>query len=120
MDSEVSAALEKLEGLLEVERHMIREGSFDGLDALAREKEAAMKIVLDNGAERGLHASRLTRIRDIAARNQGLIGAAIKGVLAAQSRLAMIQRASKSLNSYDQLGRARTIDSGSNRIERKA
>ena len=43
-----------------------------------------------------------------------------KGVRAAQRRLEMIQRASKSLNSYDQLGRARTIDSGSNQIERKA
>lgn len=115
-----SQTLEKLEGLLEVERHMIREGNFDKLDILAREKEAALASLEVQGEDSAVLREQLARVSEIAARNQRLIGAALKGVRAAERRLEMIQRASKSLNSYDRLGRARTIGDGSNSVEHRA
>ncbi|WP_376875952.1 hypothetical protein [Albirhodobacter sp. R86504] len=120
MDSEILAALERLEGLLQVERHLIKGGNFDELDTLAREKDIAMAAVLNDPASTRLHFDRLMQLREVAERNQRLIGAALKGIRAAQRRLEMIQRASKSIDSYDQLGRAKTIGSTAHHIERKA
>lgn len=120
MTNSFSETLEKLEGLLEVERHMIREGQFDKLDILAQEKESALNSLALEGAGSSALKEQLARVSVIAARNQRLIGAALKGVKAAQRRLEMIQRASKSLNSYDRMGRARTIDGGSTNVEHRA
>lgn len=120
MVHDISQVVERLEGLLQVERHMIREGNFDGLETLAQEKEKALLALTTEGRKAPDILARLDRIREIASRNQSLIGAALKGVRAAQRRLEMIQRASKSISSYDQLGRSRTIGGGANNIEHRA
>lgn len=106
--------IEDLEGVLQVERHMIRAGTFDGLEQLAIRKERLL-VALE-----GTSAELLVRVKDLAEANQRLLGAAIKGVRAAQRRLDMIQRASRTLNSYDKLGRARTIGDGGSSVERRA
>jgi flagellar biosynthesis/type III secretory pathway chaperone len=120
MTNVFSETLEKLEGILEVERHMVREGNFDKLDMLAEEKEAAMHALSLHSDSAQIFKEQLVRVASIAARNQRLIGAALKGIRAAERRLEMILRANKSLNSYDRLGRAKTIGGGSNNVEHRA
>jgi flagellar biosynthesis/type III secretory pathway chaperone len=107
-------AIEELERLLDVERHAIRSGSFGDLADIAATKEAAIDSLS------GVSAQSIVRLQRKAASNQVLLAAALKGVHAARKRLEMIQRASRSLNSYDALGRARTIGSAGPNVERRA
>lgn len=107
-------SVELLERLLDVERHAIRTGAFAGLAELAARKEELIKRV------RAAPADTLERLRGRARINQHLLASALKGVRAAQRRLDMITRASRSLNSYDALGRARTVASGGSSVERRA
>lgn len=106
--------IESLERLLDVERFAIRAGAFDGLVEIASRKE----VLIDTLG--GVDAETLARLRKKAEGNQRLLSAALKGVRAAQRRLDMIRRASRSLNSYDALGRARTIGSAGPNVERRA
>ena len=106
--------LESLERLLDVERHAIRSGSFDGLADLAFRKQALLDQLSAAGPDT------LARLHGKAVRNQRLLAAALKGVRAAQRRLAMIRRAARSLDSYDALGRARKIGNGGPTVERRA
>lgn len=112
--SSVQDGIEALERLLDVERHAIRAGAFVELADIVSQKEALV------GKLGGVSAEGLAHLRGKAEQNQRLLVAALKGVRAAQRRLDMIQRASRSLNSYDALGRARTIGSGGPNVERRA
>lgn len=113
-----SEAIETLEGLLDAERHAIRSGEFAGLETLARVKSDLLDQISANPPPDG--AAALERVRAKANANQGLLAAALKGVRAAQRRLDMIHRASRSLNTYDSMGRAKSIDSGTGTVERRA
>ena len=106
--------VELLERLFDLERHAIRTGVFAALTDLAARKEE-----LADGLE-GAPAEALERLRARAQGNQRLLAAALKGVRAAQRRLDLITRASRSLSSYDALGRARTVASGGPKVERRA
>jgi len=106
--------VEQLERVFDLERHAIRNGRFAGLAELAQRKEELVNLLT------GAPAEALERLRARAESNQRLLGAALKGVRAAQRRLEMITRASRSLNSYDALGQARTIASGGSQVERRA
>jgi flagellar biosynthesis/type III secretory pathway chaperone len=112
--SSLQEGIESLERLLDVERHAIRAGAFAELADIIGRKEALI------GTLGGVGAGRLAHLRGKAEQNQRLLAAALKGVRAAQRRLDMILRASRSLNSYDALGRARTIGSGGPSVERRA
>lgn len=112
--SEFAQTIELLEQVFDVERHAIRTGEFSGLAELATRKEALI------GNLRGAPADALDHLRARAQENQRLLAAALKGVRAAQRRLDTITRASRSLNSYDALGRARTIASDRTQVERRA
>lgn len=111
-------ALSALEGLLDVERHAIRNGEFGGLDQLAAKKSALLDRISASGPRPD--AGALDRLRIKADANQRLLAAALRGVRAAQRRLDMIRRASRSLNTYDNLGRAQTIGGGNSTVERRA
>ncbi|MBW6505399.1 MAG: flagellar protein FlgN [Rhodobacteraceae bacterium] len=106
--------VELLERLFDLEGHAIRAGSFSALTDLATRKEELAKGLA------GAPAEALERLRARALSNQRLLAAALKGVRAAQRRLDLITRASRSLSSYDALGRARTVASGGPNIERRA
>lgn len=112
--SDVLKTVEQLERVFDLERHAIRNGSFVGLAELVARKESLIDGL--NGAP----AEVLERLRTRAESNQHLLGAALKGVRAAQRRLEMITRAARSLDSYDALGKARTIASGGPQVERRA
>ncbi len=112
--SDLARTIELLEQVFDVERHAIRAGDFSGLDVLAVRKEALISDL------RGAPPDALGRLRARAQENQRLLAAALKGVRAAQRRLDTIIRASRSLSSYDALGRACTIASGGSQVERRA
>lgn len=114
MGTDTANLITELEGFLQVERHMIRNGQFEGLERLATEKARLLTALT------GTPAQMLTRARDLADANQQLFDAALKGVRAAQRRLDMVQRANHCLDSYDQLGRARSIGNGDSSVERRA
>ncbi|MGO4851651.1 hypothetical protein [Phaeovulum sp. W22_SRMD_FR3] len=114
MDSKLAQTLEEMEDLFQVERHTIRTGDFDALPGLALKKAELLERL------EGTPPEALRHLRSKAETNQRLLSAALKGVRAAQRRLEMIQRASRSLNSYDALGRARIIGSGPSSIDSRA
>lgn len=117
---DLTRALLALEGLLDAERHAIREGMFDGLGQLADEKARLIDLVAGHGAAAPAQRALLERIQARTAENQRLLAAAISGVKAAQRRLDMIRRAARTLNTYDAMGRATTIGSTSGTVERRA
>lgn len=116
--SNMNEALAALEGLVDVERHAIRNGELGGLEKLAAEKSRLLELV--SAAREKPDAEALARLKAKADANQRLLAAAIKGVRSAQKRLDMIHRASRSLNSYDRLGRATTIGGSDGTVERRA
>ncbi|MDP1669190.1 hypothetical protein [Phaeovulum sp.] len=112
--TDTTNTIELLERLFDVERHAICSGTFTALGQLAETKEQLITALADAPAEA------LNRLRTRAQTNQRLLAAAQKGVRAAQARLAMITRASRSLNSYDARGKACTVASGGPNVERRA
>lgn len=112
--------LTRIESLLQVERHMIKDGNFGALASLAATKDGLMRELLEAPQVKPLSPEIFARVRAMAERNQQLIQAALKGIRAAQKRLDHIQRASKSLQSYDRLGRHKTIGASTSSIERRA
>ena len=107
-----------LDGLLDSERHAIRAGAFQGLDRLAVEKERLLEAI--SRAAGGVTRVELAALKAKAARNQRLLAAAIKGVRAAQRRLQMIQRASRSMTTYDSLGHCQEIGADPGTVERRS
>ncbi len=116
--NDMMEALTALDGMLDAERHAIRNGEFGGLESLALAKGRLLEQVTASVGRADGDA--LARLRDKADANQRLLAAAIKGVRAAQRRLDMIRRASSSLNTYDSLGRAQSITPDRGSVERRA
>lgn len=112
----IAGHLRVLEGLLDAERHAIRNGEFEGLSQLSEKKEK----LLDRLEQSDLSAKDLGHLRSKAEANQRLLAAAIKGVRAARRRLEMIRQAAHGLNTYNSQGQARTIGSSVGSFERRA
>ena len=95
--------------LLRLERDAIRVGDFSTLIEMANQKE----ILLADLA--GTEPGRLAELQTMAAQNQRMLAAALRGVRAAQHRLQAILNASKGFNSYDEAGQVKPIrpDEGS-------
>lgn len=117
---DLSRALAALEGLLDAERHAIREAAFEGLGRLADEKARLIDIVAAHQVAAPAQRALLERIQARTSENQRLLAAAISGIRAAQRRLDMIRRAARTLNTYDAMGRATTIGSTAGTVERRA
>lgn len=116
--SETDVAIVTLEGLLQAERHMIRQGEFGGLAELAAEKERQLARIA--AARDRPDPTALADLRRRAQANLALLGAAVKGVRAARKRIDMILRASRSLTSYDRLGHTQTITGDVSTVQRRA
>lgn len=116
--TDVAGALAALEGLINVERHSIRNGEFDDLESLAIEKARLLEAII--ATREAPVREDLARLKAKADANQRILAAALKGVRAAQKRLDMIRRASRSLNVYDRMGRAQSIGGNDGTVERRA
>ncbi|MDD8022007.1 MAG: hypothetical protein PHX82_02705 [Paracoccaceae bacterium] len=114
MHDTIEQTTEALIDLLRLERHAIINGEFEAVIDIATRKEALITALT------GAPEPQLGKIREVAHENQRLLNAALKGVRAAQQRLKRIMDASKSFNSYDGRGRARTINPDTGSVERRA
>lgn len=114
MQDETEARLAELIDTLRLERDVIRSGDFAALPALVARKDAVMELL------KGTPARKLVAAQEMALENQRLLGAALKGVRAAQARLDAIRKATKSYTSYDSKGRAQTISTSKGTVERRA
>ncbi len=109
--------LEDVEGILDTERNLLRNGAFEGLADLAFRKEALIARIADR--KETVPTARLERVRDKARVNLKLFAAAQRGLSAAQDRLDAIRRAAATMQSYDSQGRALAFVSAAARHERR-
>lgn len=114
MSDDQDTAIEELEGLLRIERQVLLQGAIAELGEMADRKQFLLQRL------RGVETDRLAPLLRLAEENQRLIGAALRGIRAAQSRLSQIRRAIGGVGSYDKEGRARSIGSSHNSLERRA
>ncbi len=91
---------EALVALLESERRLILDGSFDQLGAMQDEKARLVACV---DADRP-GAAAIDRLRSRAASNLALLAAAREGFAAAQARLRELERLSRGEGGYDRHG----------------
>jgi hypothetical protein len=108
--------LDALEDLLERERALILAGDFDGLARQASEKTASLAGL---AAQSGNPAT-FERLRRAALRNQSLIGAATRGLRAAQARLAALHDPQAALRTYGRDGVPTNLGSPAHGINRRA
>lgn len=114
MQDETDVRIAELIDTLRLERDVIRSGDFSALPNLVARKDVAMELL------KGTPARKLLAAQEMAQENQRLLGAALKGVRAAQARLDAIRQAAKSYTSYDRHGRSKTIRNDKGSVERRA
>lgn len=118
MAGEDHPAVGELMALLREEAAVIRRGALSDLAALAARKAELVEALpaLSGPAFRG----DLARIGAAAEANGSLLAAALRGIEAARVRLTIIREAALRLDSYDSMGRARTVSFAGGTVERRA
>lgn len=101
---EIERLLSDMEGLLDVERKLLRNADFGGLPALSLQKERLISRIIDH--PEAAPAERIQHVREKAQANLALFKAAKCGFRAAQERLDAIRRLASNLQTYDSSGRA--------------
>ncbi|SFS19178.1 flagellar protein FlgN [Yoonia litorea] len=108
--------IEKLHGLLDEERLLLRSGQIDQLADIARQKETLMLKL--PGSRMG--RAEAMKLSDALQRNQTLLAAAISGVQAARQRLKVLRSVHEGLTTYDGNGRLATRGQKTGTVEKKA
>ncbi len=114
----VDESLEKrLETLISAERDALLAGDFDRISELVDEKQDLVQGLEASSAS----TEHLSPLRDGLRRNQELFDQALAGLRNVAARLGDMNRARKSINTYDALGRKQSIDAPQvKRLERRA
>lgn len=110
--------LSEVEGILDTERNLLRNGAFEGLPDLAARKDQLIARIADHPEPAA--AARLQRVRAKAQANLALFAAAQAGLRAAQERLDAIRHGASTLQTYDSNGRATSFTAPAVRHERRA
>lgn len=116
--NDLDQLLDEVEGVLDTERNLLRNGAFEGLTDLAQRKEHLISRIAEHAS--AAPGAILMRIRDKAAANLALFAAAQDGLRAAQHRLDAIRRAASTLQTYDCTGRSTSLVMPHVRHERRA
>jgi hypothetical protein len=111
--------LARLAGLLEEERGQLLAGNSAALFDLARRKAEAL-AALEALPREAADAAALSALGESARRNEALIGAALRGVAAARTRLAEARETASRLQTYDRSGQRSKLDGSAVSLERKA
>lgn len=111
-------AAEALRRLLAEERAALLSGDLSALPRLIAGKEVALESL--SASVEQAPGGLLERLRDLAAQNQTLLDAALRGVRAAQERLEIARNGGPPLGSYDARGRATTLPTGHSSVLRRA
>lgn len=118
MAREGQAVIAALRALTVEEARAVRQGAFALLPELGVRKAALverLRQVTDTG-----DAQDLSRLRAASEINGRLLQAALRGIGAAQARLAAIRQAGMRLNTYDNRGRAQSVSFAAGQVERRA
>jgi hypothetical protein len=115
---EIDHLLTDVEGVLETERNLLRNGAFDGLPQLALRKEQLIERIADHPD--AATVALLERVMSKAQANLALFVAAQNGLRTAQERLDQIRNLASTLQTYDNTGRTRAFSTPIVRHERRA
>lgn len=108
---------DQLNTLLEAEREALLNGDFDRIADLMDEKQRLINGLEDVPTE----PEEIRPLRDGLRRNQELFDQALAGLRNVAARLGDLNRARKSVNTYDSNGRMRSIEAPvKKRLERRA
>ncbi|MGR3373859.1 hypothetical protein [Pseudooceanicola nanhaiensis] len=117
MTDETTRIFDALDALLERERLALLQGRLELLSDILAEKEG----LIDRLTERPLGGDELTTLRGKAERNQELMDNTLRGIRSVASRLGTLRRLRRSLETYDQAGRRKTIvTQGGSQVEKRA
>lgn len=102
--------------LLDVERESILSANFQQLDKDAEKKVRLFSLISESAPS----TSELSILTAAVSRNQALLGAAIKGVSDARSRIEAILKAQSTLSTYNNSGQLESITNTKPALEKKA
>ena len=98
--------VDALDDLLEAERDALLKGDLDAIAGLLERKECLIDALNDPELE----AAPLEGLQAKVTRNQALLDGALQGIRRAAARMAALRRVRRSLETYDEDGRKRTIE----------
>ena len=109
---------DRLDGLLDRERHALITGDLRAIEPLLEEKEALLnQIAAQNGPAR----PQIEALQGKALRNQALLDSALRGIRNVASRFATLRRIRKTLETYDEFGQKTALPAAQDRkVERRA
>jgi len=112
-----STLAERLEALIAAEREALLEGDFDRITELMDEKRSLVNGLVAEETK----PEQLTPLRNGLRRNQELFDQALAGLRNVAARLGDLNRARKSMDTYDSFGRKHRIDAPqAKKLERRA
>lgn len=110
--------INRLDELLEAERTALLNGELDKIPLFLEEKETLIDGLNAMDAPAG---GELQDLQSKVERNQALLDGALQGIRKVASRMAAFRRIRKSLETYDETGRKKTIQGEvERRVEKRA
>ena len=110
--------INRLDELLELERAALLQGELDKIPNLLEEKERLIDAL---NAAQPEEESGLEELQLKVERNQVLLDGALQGIRKVAARMAAFRRIRRSLETYDETGRKRTIQGEvERRVEKRA
>lgn len=107
MDDDVIAIMDALEDLLDAERAALLVGKLDEVSRMHTQKERLIDALNTHVPENRTHFESLHRKVE---RNQVLLNSALNGIRSVARRLSAIKQVRQSLDTYDSLGKKKTVD----------
>lgn len=114
--SKPASVADSVADLLERERDLIMAGQLEQLARLLPEKERLLGELRETKGD----LPALSHMRDIAARNQVLLAAVLRGIRSVKLRLDELKSCRTELKTYTETGQAMHLNGREGRIERKA
>ncbi|TNJ42260.1 flagellar export chaperone FlgN [Phaeobacter sp. B1627] len=112
------ALITALDAILDQERAALKEGQLHKLEGLLQQKEALFDQLNAIG---NLEKAALDTVNNKVARNQELLGSAMKGIKAVANRMAELRKVRRGLEVYDRSGRKTQFSTtGSLKLEKRA
>lgn len=108
---------QQIRELIEKERAALLAGDFGAIEELLDTKQA----LVDQLTANSMPAETVAPLRDGLRRNQALFDQALAGLRTVANRLGDLNKARKSVNTYDSLGRKQSIEAAAkHKLERRA
>lgn len=110
--------IDELDDLLDAERRALLAGNLDEIARLHHRKE---QLIDELNSQASADQENLASLNTKLQRNQVLLNTALDGIRSVARRLAAIRRVTQSLETYDQSGRKRSVETRIDRsLEKRA